>query len=89
MFPNDGRTIVEVLNTGGVGRNVTFVTPKTVGGQAVDDLTVSIPAGATRLFSRFSVDAFNQPAGSADQGTVYVNYAVAAPAELSVRVFRG
>lgn len=89
MVLNDGRTMVEVVNTGGSSRTVTFVTPKQFSGLAVADLAVAIPAGATRLFSRFGVDVFNQPAGSTDQGRMYINFPSGNEAELSVRAYRG
>ncbi|MET9816863.1 hypothetical protein [Streptomyces sp. NPDC006355] len=43
-----------VVNEGASAVTVTFKTSATVEGQAVSDLTASVPAGGSRVFGRFS-----------------------------------
>ncbi|MFF4548604.1 hypothetical protein ACFY1J_30960 [Streptomyces sp. NPDC001406] len=51
---NTGKTVIRVRNAHAtLAQNVTFVTPITVGGKAVADTVVSIPATATRTFGSF------------------------------------
>lgn len=50
----DGRSYMEVVNTAGVSRTVTIDTPGNVDGLAIADISVVIPAGATRLIGPFS-----------------------------------
>ncbi|WP_151485233.1 hypothetical protein [Streptomyces albicerus] len=48
---NTGKTVLRIRNAHAtLPQNVTFVTPITVGGKAVSDTVVSIPATATRTF---------------------------------------
>ncbi|EPD63163.1 hypothetical protein [Streptomyces sp. HGB0020] len=50
-LPNTGRTVLRVRNAdAGAAHNLTLVTPITVGGKAVADTVVSIPAATTRTF---------------------------------------
>ncbi|MFE6282448.1 hypothetical protein [Streptomyces sp. NPDC057877] len=52
---NTGRTVLRVRNADGVNpHTVTLVTPITVGGKAVENTAVSIPAAATRTFGSLS-----------------------------------
>ncbi|MFP3987098.1 hypothetical protein U9R90_06250 [Streptomyces sp. E11-3] len=53
-LPNTGKTVFRVRNADAAAQTVTFVTPITVGGKAVDDTPISIPAGATRTFGKLS-----------------------------------
>lgn len=54
-LPNTGRTVLRVRNAdGAVAYNLTLITPITVGGKAVADTVISIPAGATRTFGSLS-----------------------------------
>lgn len=71
-FYNDGKTWFVAANSGGVDRTVTFITPVTVGGLAVADQPVTVPAGQTREIGPFEA-VFNQMNG-ADAGKVYVDY---------------
>jgi hypothetical protein len=51
-LPNSGHTVLRVRNAHAtLARNLTLGTPVTVGGKAVDDTVVSIPAEATRTFA--------------------------------------
>lgn len=57
--PNTGHVVIEVANTDAVGaHSVTFVTPVTVQGKAVEDQIVSIAASTTRVFSNFPVSLY-------------------------------
>jgi hypothetical protein len=53
-LPNTGKTILRVRNNDAGPHDLTLGTPITVGGKAVDDTVVSIPAGATRTFGSLS-----------------------------------
>jgi mRNA-degrading endonuclease toxin of MazEF toxin-antitoxin module len=53
-LPNSGRTVLRVRNAGAAALDLTLVTPVTVGGRAVEDTVVSIPAGDTRTFASLS-----------------------------------
>ncbi len=56
---NTGKTNVQVRNAdAGGAHSVTFVTPVTVGGKAVADQVVSIPASTTRQFGDFPVSVY-------------------------------
>jgi mRNA-degrading endonuclease toxin of MazEF toxin-antitoxin module len=57
-LPNTGRTVLRVRNAGATALDLTLVTPVTVGGRAVEDTTVSIPAGATRTFGSLSTGLY-------------------------------
>lgn len=69
-----GRVFLRVDNTGTAAATVTVITPIEIDGLALEDLTVSVPAGATRLIGPLSPTTFGQPAGSADAGRAYVDY---------------
>jgi hypothetical protein len=57
--PNTERTVIEVTNTdAGGAHTVTFITPVTVGGKAVDDQEVSIAASTTRVFGHFPTSLY-------------------------------
>jgi len=73
-FVNDGRTFLEIKNTDAATQVVTIVTPYTVESLAVDDVTVSIPTGATRLIGPFNAALFGQPT---DASKVWVDITVA------------
>lgn len=61
---NDGRTIVTVRNAdAGGAHSVTFVTSVTVGGKAVADQVVSIPASTTKDFSAFAPSVYGSALG--------------------------
>lgn len=58
-FVNNGRELLHIKNASGAPITVTVVTPKTVDGQAVGDLAVVVPAGATHLVGPFPPDVYN------------------------------
>lgn len=54
-LPNGGHTVLRVRNAHAtLARNLTLGTPVTVGGKAVADTVVAIPALATRTFADLS-----------------------------------
>ncbi|WP_073946510.1 hypothetical protein [Streptomyces kebangsaanensis] len=54
-LPNTGRTVLRVRNADATNpHTLTLVTPITVGGKAVEDTEVTIPAGATLSFGSLS-----------------------------------
>ena len=61
-FANDGTCFVVVKNGGGSPVTVTAVTPQTVSGLAVADLTVTVPAAGERWFGSLPQQSFNNPA---------------------------
>lgn len=81
-FPNTGDQILEVLNGGGVPTTVAIVTPATVGGRAVSDVSQVIAAGARWKFGPFDPGLFNDSSGN-------VNVTYTATATVTAQVFRG
>lgn len=69
-----GRVALMVTNNGAAAHTVTVQSPVTVDGLAVEELTVSVAAGETRLIGPFPARTFGQPSDSADHGRVYVDY---------------
>lgn len=53
LEPRDRRTWFEVTNTAAVTRTVVIDTPATVDGLAIADVTITLPAGATRIVGPF------------------------------------
>lgn len=58
-FSNDGNSIIEAKNASGASVDLTITTPGTVDGNAIADLVVTIPAGATRVIGRLAPAAYN------------------------------
>lgn len=57
---NAGSLVLTVDNTAGAGAaSVTFVTVAEVSGFAVQDVTVTVPMGAVRVFGHFPVNVFS------------------------------
>lgn len=56
-----GREFIHVKNGDTVAHSVTITTPTVVLGLAVDDLVVSIPAGAERMIGPFPSATFGNP----------------------------
>ena len=69
---NDGRIGLIVRNANAGTQSITVLTPGTVDGLAIADLTISIPAGATRYIGPFGTGTFNQTDGS-----IYIDVSVA------------
>lgn len=61
-FVNNGREYFHVKNGGGAPITVTFVTPGTVDGGAIADLTGSVAAGDTAIFGPFPPVNYNDTA---------------------------
>jgi len=68
---NDGRIFIEIVSSDASTQTVTVETPVTYDSLAVEDLEISIPAGATRLSGPFPMNSFNQ----SDQ-SIYLNPSV-------------
>lgn len=73
-FRNSGKEFIHVINGGGSPCNVTVPTPATVGGLAIEDKVVAVPAGEDRMIGTFDPGLYNQPSGGTDSGNVYVEY---------------
>jgi hypothetical protein len=72
MFYNGGDVLLAVENLNAADCTVTVVSPRTVDGLAVSDLTVVVSQDEVMLIGPFPRDTFNQPSGD-DAGKVYVN----------------
>lgn len=64
VFPNDGKTVLVIKNGGGAGITLTVVTPVTIDGLAVTDLTATIGAGETRAIGPFPPAWYNDGSGN-------------------------
>lgn len=62
-FTNTGQEIAVIKNGSGAPITVTFVTPATLDGLAVTDLTVSVGAGETRAVGPFPPGVYNDANG--------------------------
>lgn len=72
-FANDGNVFLHVKNTGGGACTVTVQTPATVGGMAIAEAIVSVPATTgDRMIGPFNTTIFNQVGG-----LVYVDLSTA------------
>lgn len=72
-FTNGGREFVVVNNGYTATVTMTVVTGGSVDGHAIDDITVGLSAGQTKIVGPFRTSIFNQPSGS-DAGQVYLNW---------------
>lgn len=84
MVKNAGDIHFEVTNTNAVAQSVTFITPREIGGLAVADRVVSIPAtSGLKKLGPFSPGIYNQP-----DGRIHINYDSTAPGDMGIRVYR-
>lgn len=72
MFSNTGKEFVHIVNGGGSPCVVTVPTPATVAGLAIEDKTVTVPAGEDRMIGVFEPGYYNQ--SGANKGKCYVEY---------------
>jgi hypothetical protein len=70
-------TTLLVHNTSGGALNLTIVTGQTVGGRAIPDDVISVPAGAYRLIGPFDDTVFPQPSGTT-KDRIHIDYATPA-----------
>lgn len=68
-FPNTGKEVVYIKNGGGSGITLTVVTPVTIDGLAVADLTATIGAGESRIIGPFPPAYYSD--GSGNVGLTY------------------
>jgi hypothetical protein len=61
---NEGYTQLRIINGGGAPTILTFDIPRTIEGGAAPDPAISIPAGATRIFSGFRPAIYAQADGN-------------------------
>jgi len=85
-FPNDGNTYVEIINSSGANSyTITFTTPATFEGVAVDNPTVTIGTSARKKIGPFPIRAFNNA-----NNRVALAYTGSDPAtDLTIGVFKG
>ena len=74
MWRNSGKEFIHVINAGGSPCVVTVATPATISGLAIEDKTVSVPAGEDRMIGTFEPGLYNNPASGTDAGKIYVSY---------------
>lgn len=77
-----GRVALMVTNNGAAAHTVTVQSPVTVDGLDVEELTVSVAVGDTVLIGPWPRRTFGRPAGTADEGRVYVDYDTGSDADL-------
>lgn len=85
-FPNDGNTYVEIINSSGSNSyTVTFTTPASVQGVALENPTATVGTSARKKIGPFPTRLFNNA-----NGRVAVAYTGSAPAtDLTIGVFKG
>lgn len=83
IYLNDGRVYLEVFNNNIGIQSVTIESGALVDDLAVEDITVSIPAGATRLIGPFNVYTFNN---LYTDNKVYINPSISV--DLKFRAYR-
>lgn len=76
---NDGRIIMVVRNSGAGSHTISALTPGTVDGNAVADLSITVAAGVTRIVGPFPTSVYNQA-----DGALYVDFD-ASPTEVKVQ----
>lgn len=69
-----GSVFLLVSNTGAASATVTVQTPATYDGLAVEDLAVSLPAGASKAIGPLRTETFGFPAGNPNAGRAFVDY---------------
>ena len=74
MWSNTGTEFIHIINGGGSACVVTLVTPATISGLAIEDKTVSVPAGERHMIGPFDPSLYNNPNGETDPGKMYVTY---------------
>jgi hypothetical protein len=86
-FANNGNVFIEVNNVHAtLARVITVVTPSTVLGLAIADLTVSIPALSTRKIGPFPPAEFNQVGDNS--GLVFIEFPAGTESDLHVAAYR-
>lgn len=81
-FVNSGQEVLVIKNGSGAGITLTVVTPATVDGLAVADLTASIGAGATRMIGPFPPGTYNDTL--ANGGIVSLTYSAVTSVAVAV-----
>ena len=87
-FRNSGRVFVDIANAYTGTITATFVTPGTIYGLPIGDLSVAIPAATTKKIGPFPPTQFNQRTGS-DKDFVYMNYNAAVTGSVASSVTIG
>jgi hypothetical protein len=75
-FYNNGKTLMMLVNAYTDTITVTFVTPGSIGGLAIADLDIVVPAGVTRFAGPFDPVYFNQ-SSTGNLNYVFMNYSAA------------
>lgn len=80
QFANTGKEFVEVDNADAAPMTATFVTQKTVDGQAVGDRAVTVPAGERRIIGPFDPSVYND-----SNGNLQITYSAVTSVTVGVR----
>lgn len=75
-FPTSDRTWIHVKNGSGGSITATLTTPGTVGGLAIADAAIAVPAGAERLIGPITPSLFGDTAAIAWSASASVTFAV-------------
>jgi hypothetical protein len=83
---NNGRTWLVFSNGNAAARTVTIPTPPTFQGQAVADITISVPGSATHFAcGPFPGELVNRQSGTSEAGALYINYPAGQETDVSTR----
>lgn len=86
-FQNDGMTLVEVENLNAAGRVLTILAQAQIGGYAVANLAITVPATSKRWIGPFRPDIYNIQSG-ANAGQVELSIVGGQEADFKFRVFQ-
>jgi hypothetical protein len=81
-FANSGKQMLYAKNGDASSKTITIATQQTVDGLAVEDLTVTIPAGETRLIGPFPPSVYND-----GDGRVQLSYSAVTSVMVAVLKF--
>ncbi len=81
---NDGHIYLEIVSSDGSTQTVTVETPIVQDDLQLEDLVISVPAGATRLAGPFAITTFNQEGD--DANNVFIDPSVSTT--LKFRAYR-
>jgi hypothetical protein len=86
---NNGRMFLQFANANAATRACTIQTPATHMGEAVAELTITVPGSATDFKAGpFPPELVNRPAGTIDDpGMLYLDYPAGQHTDITVRAF--
>jgi hypothetical protein len=63
QYPNNGKTLLKVINGGGSSIDVTIAPTNTVKGYSLEDIVVAVAGGATKYLGPYEPALFNNSSG--------------------------